>query len=370
MYDPRMRVPPEPSPFPHQGPLAPADVRGRDALIGDLVDRVTSRRVTALVGPRRYGKTSVLLRLAAELPELSLVWADLYEVTSTADLVLRLDQALAESAGPFAAAARTVAASLQVTLGVARVEFSRPARQQPHPAAKLAALLDVLVRTARSTPTLLVIDEFSSIAAVSGGAGALRTALQHHYSDLGIVFAGSKPSMMRKLFGDRVEPFYAQADLVDVPALDAAAVTALVTDGFAGTGRDAGMLAGPLLAFTGGHPQRTMQLADAAWQRTAPGEAVDEQRWGAALTAVRTASAEGMERLFSHFDPAQRNVLRIVASGGSLYGTSARVLELSSSSAANAKSQLLADGDLVDTPDGVTVTDPLLADWLRTALPL
>lgn len=262
--------------------------------------------------------------------------------------MLRLDQALAEAPGPFAATARTLAASLQFSLGVARVEFSRPARQQPHPAAKLSALLDVLVRTARSTPTLLVIDEFSSIAAVSGGAGALRTALQHHYTELGIVFAGSKPSMMRKLFGDRIEPFYAQADL-DVPPLDAAAVNALVADGFAATGRDAGMLAGPLLTFTGGHPQRTMQLADAAWHRTAPGETVDEQRWALALADVRAASAEGMERLFSHFDASQRDVLRIVASGGSLYGGSARVLELS---------------------DGLTVTDPLLSDWLRTALPL
>jgi hypothetical protein len=350
--------------------LEPAAVRGRDALIDDLIDRVTSRRVSALVGPRRYGKTSVLRRLAADLPELSLVWADLYEVTSTADLVLRLDQALASAPGPFAANARTVAASLQVSLGVARVEFSRPARQQPHPAAKLSALLDVLVRTARSTPTLLVIDEFSSIAAVRGGAGALCTALQHHYTELGIVFAGSKPSMMRKLFGDRVEPFYAQADLVDIAPLDAVAVTALVADGFAGTNRDAGILPGPLLAFTGGHPHRTMQLADATWQRTAPGETVDEHRWGQALAVVRTDSAEGMERLFSHFEASQRDVLRIVASNGSLYGASARALELASSSAANAKARLLADGDLVEGPDGPVVADPLLGDWLRTTLPL
>lgn len=361
---------PEPSPFPYQGPLEPAAVHGRDALIDDLVDRVTARKVTALVGPRRYGKTSVLHRLAAELPELSLVWADLYEVTSVADLVLRLDQALAGAPRPFAGAARTVAASLQVSLGVARVEFSRPARQQPHPAAKLSALLDVLVQAARSTPTLLVLDEFSSIAAVTGGAGALRTALQHHYTELGIVFAGSKPSMMRKLFGDRVEPFYAQADLVDVTPLDAAAVTAMVDDGFSKTGRDAGILAGPLQAFTGGHPQRTMQLADAAWHHTHVGESVDEQRWGQALTDVRAAGAEGMERLFSHFDASQRAVLRIVASGGSLYGGSARVLELASSSAANAKARLLAEGDLVDGPGGVAVTDPLLGDWLRTVLPL
>ena len=361
---------PEPSPFPYQGPLEPAALRGRDELLADLVGRVTSRRVTALLGPRRYGKTSILRRLAAELPELSLVWADLYEVGSTADLALRLDKAIAEAGGPFAREARTIAASLQLSLGVARVEFARPARQQPNPEAKLSGLLDILVQTAQSTPTLLVLDEFSSISAVKGGAGALRTALQHHYTALGIVFAGSKPSMMRQLFNDRVEPFYAQADLVEVPPLDAAAVTSIIGDGFASTGRNAGILPGPLYLFTSGHPQRTMQLADAAWHLTGPNETVDEQRWGQALHSVRSASAEGMERLFSHFDASQRTVLRIVASGGSLFGASANLLELGASSARHAKTRLLADGDLVEGPDGVVVTDPLLADWLRHALPL
>jgi hypothetical protein len=176
--------------------------------------------------------------------------------------------------------------------------------------------------------------------------------------------------MMRKLFGDRVEPFYAQADLVEIHPLDAAAVTAIVADGFAASGRAAGILAGSLFAFTAGHPQRSMQLADAAWHRTPPGEAVDDDRWGMAVAAVRTASAEGMERLFSHFDLSQRAVLRIVASGGSLFGSSAKVLELTAGSATHARARLLADGDLVEVPDGLVVTDPLLADWLRRTLPL
>ncbi len=82
------------SPFPYQGPLQPAEVLGRDALIADLVRRVTRRKVTALVGPRRYGKTSVLRRLSAELRELSTLWVDLYEVSSLADVAVRFDRAL------------------------------------------------------------------------------------------------------------------------------------------------------------------------------------------------------------------------------------------------------------------------------------
>ena len=57
----------EVSPFPHQGPLDPDAVVGRDDLVADLIERVTERRVTALLGPRRFGKTSVMRRVVDDL---------------------------------------------------------------------------------------------------------------------------------------------------------------------------------------------------------------------------------------------------------------------------------------------------------------
>jgi hypothetical protein len=360
----------EPSPFRYQGPLDPAEVHGRDELLADLVERITSRRVTALVGPRRYGKTSLLRRLAGDLSELATVWVDLYEVTSMADLVFRFDTALAEADPAFGREASTLAASFGLNLGVARIQFSRPARERPDPVAQLGLLLDVLVKTAGTVPTLLVLDEFSSIATVTGATGALRTALQHHYATLGIVFAGSMPSVMRQLFTNRVEPFYAQADLVPIGPLSPEAVVAMVEAGFKATRRKAGVLPGRLVEFAGGHPQRTMQLADAAWRHTPQGDAVDATIWAAALEEVRRVSADPMERLFSHFQRAERDVLRIVASGRAIFGSAGTLLELTHGGATHARDQLLADGDLIDTPDGLRVTDPVLADWIRSRLPV
>lgn len=76
-------------------------------------------------------------------------------------------------------------------------------------------LLDVLVDHGASTPTVVFFDEFSSIRRVEGAAGLLRTKLQHHFQHIGLVFAGSEPSMMRMLFEDIDQPFYAQADLAE-----------------------------------------------------------------------------------------------------------------------------------------------------------
>ncbi|HET7489275.1 MAG TPA: hypothetical protein VFJ85_15190 [Acidimicrobiales bacterium] len=358
------------SPFPYQGPLEPDQVQGRDDLLADLVERVTERRVTALLGPRRYGKTSVLRRLAAQLTELATVWVDLYEVTSMPDVAVRFDDALGATSGRFAAAARAVAAGLSLNLGVVKVDLTGPARNRPDAGLTFHGLLEVLVTAAARHPTLLVVDEFSSIARVDGAAGALRTAVQHHYRDLGIVFAGSHPSMMRTLFTSRAEPFYGQADLVEIGPLPLAAVEAIVDEGFAATGREAGHVAGLIGAFTAGHPQRTMQLADACWRHTGAGGTAGDETWAAALADVRRATAEGMERLYSAFERGERSVLRAVARGGSIYGAEAGLLELSTGTATHARRSLLDSGDLTIGESGPVVVDPLLADWLRRRFPI
>lgn len=358
------------SPFPYQGPLEPSQVHGRSILVGDLTERITSRRVTALLGPRRYGKTSVLRRVAAELAEVTTVWVDLYEVTSMADVAVRFDEALVATAGRFATKARSIAAGVSINLGVVKVDLTGPARNRPDPALTFHGLLDVLVGAAAREPTLLVIDEFSSIGRVRGASGALRTAVQHHYNDLGIVFAGSHPSMMRTLFTARPEPFYGQADLVEIGPLPAAAVGEIVASGFADTGRNAGHVAGLIGAFAAGHPQRTMQLADASWRHTPPGATADTESWSVALAEVRRATAEGMERLYSGFERGERAVLRAVARSGSVYGSEAHLLDLSAGTATHGRQTLLDSGDLAQSESGLIVVDPLFADWLRQRFPI
>lgn len=359
----------EVSPFPYQGPLEPDQVGGRDRLLADLIGRVTERRVTALLGPRRFGKTSLLRRLAADLSEVTTVWVDLYEVTSMADVVVRFDDALGAMRGPFGDHARRIGVDLSLQLGLLGVKLTGPRAERPDPATALPALLQVLVRTARSEPTLLVIDEFSSISRVDGAAGALRTALQHHYGDLGIVFAGSHPSMMRALFTDRPQPFFAQADLVDIGPLEPAAVEDLVAGGFRSTGRRAGRLGGLITDFAGGHPQRSMQLADACWRRTPAGGAGDEH-WADGLDDVRRAAAEWIDWLFARFTGGEQDVLRSVARSGSVYGRAAALLDLSKGSATHARQRLLDEGDLWTTPSGLRLVDPLIADWLRYRFPI
>lgn len=356
------------TPFPHQGPLDPARVGGRGELVDDLIERVTGRRVTALLGPRRYGKTSVLGAVAAhvEAAGTSVVHMDLYETRSAADLAVRIEQALVRSRGRVASRLSSIATAGSINLGVLKVEFARPPAQRPDPSMLLHVLLDLLVEAAAQEPTLLVIDEFTGINGVDGAAGLLRTKLQHHVQEIGVLFAGSEPAAMAAMFTDVAQPFYSQADIVEIGPFSLAALSGIIDDGFDRTGRRAGRLASLVYQVTGGHPYRAMQLADAAWQRTEPDE-VGDIAWPDALAVTRSMVGPGLEVLFAGLTPAEQVVLRALATDRPLFGSTLDLYGASSGAVAAARNRMIANGMLTRE---MAIVDPMLADWIRRTLPL
>lgn len=365
----------ERSPFPYQGPLAPEEVSGRDALAQDLAERIAARRVTALLGPRRYGKTSLLKRVTTDLAATTgaeTIWIDLYGLSSMADLAGAIDRGLSGVQGAVRRILDSVAGSLSVNLGVVGVELSKGKRDRPDPALLLRSLLQILVRTAQRHDLIVVFDEFAGIANVDQAAAVLRTELQHHYQDLAIVFAGSQPSTMRMLFADQAQPFFAQADLVEIWPLSRAAVADIVERGFEATGRSPGTTTSSLVAMAEGHPQRAMQLADALWWHTPEGGTADAETWEQALADVRRHVDSGSDRLFALLPVGHQKTLRVVANGGSVHGTAADVLDLASGTATAAVEALIGNGYIVRRDDDgrLRIVDPLLADWIRRRFPV
>ena len=358
------------SPFPYQGPLEPGQVRGRDDLLALLTAHVTERRVTALLGPRRYGKTSVLRRLSSDLTEVSTITIDLFGVQTYADIVVRMSAAMQDSVPQVRDPAVELAVQAGIDLFGLHVKLARSPAKRPDERALFDVLVTLLVEVSQRTPLLVVFDEFQSITAVAGATAVLRTHLQHHYTEVGLIFAGSAPSAMRDVFTRHDQPFFNQADLITIDPLERSAVHGIVTDGFVDTGRDPGGVAGQIFELTGGHPQRTMRAADEVWRHTDPGQRADSV-WGRALISLRRAEAAALAATYDDLTTTEKKVVRIYANGGSIHGAAAERLGLSSGGAIHARDRLLADGKLRhDNDDDIVVTDPLLADWLAARLPL
>lgn len=287
-----------------------------------------------------------------------------------ADLAGALDLAISRLDGRVRRLFDSLVGDLSFRIGSLGIELSKPARDRPDPVLVIRALIRKVVEVAQQTDLIVVFDEFSGVANVDHAAGILRTELQHHYRDLGIVFAGSEPSTMRMLFSDQAQPFFAQADLIEIGPLTDREVAEIVTSGFERTDRVAGEATDRIIRFARGHPQRAMQLADAVWRRTEPGATADLEAWEQALAAVRTSVDSGTERLYALLTKGQQKTLRAIIGGGSPYGASAGALDLAPGTATGALRRLVDLGYLITTDGKYLVVDPLLADWIRRRFPV
>lgn len=363
----------ERSPFPHAGPLEADEVTGRDEESAELVRLLGGRQPVALIAPRRYGKTSLLRRgawLLDQVEPTTTIWLDCYGLSSASDMAVRLGTALQGTTGSFREAVDRIAGSLSLHLGVITAELRRPARDGPDPVATLHALLETLVEAATRQSTVVVIDEVADAVDVDNVLEIARTHLQPVYRDVGLAFAGSKPSMMSRLFGDSDQPFYSQAEPLDLGPLRAATIIDLVHDGFRSTGRTAGPTADGIASFSRGHPQRAMELADAVWWRTDPGAEATQETWERALERVRGRSSTGMREFFSVLGSSQRAVLRAVAHTGAPFAAAeGRFHDLSTSSITAARNALVDAGHLTSDGRTTSIVDPLLADWVLRTLP-
>ena len=358
------------SPFPYQGPLEPAQVRGRDDLLANLTAQVTEHKVTALLGPRRFGKTSVLGRLAADLTEVCTVTIDLFGVQTHGDVATRMSEAMRDADAQVRDSALQLSVQAGIDLFGVKVQLAGPPSKRPDERALFERVVETLVGVAQRTPLLVIFDEFQSITAVEGATAVLRTHLQHHYSEMGLIFAGSAPSAMRDVFTRHDQPFFNQADLITVEPLGRPAVHQIVNEGFVATGRDPGGVADQIFGLTQGHPQRTMRAADEVWRHTDPGQRADEH-WGQSLISLRHAEASVLAATYEDLSSTEKKVVRICANHQAIFGAAAERLALSPGSATYARDSLLADGKLRKNSDAeLVVTDPLLSDWVAQQLPL
>ena len=124
----------------------------------------------------------------------------------------------------------------------------------------------------------------------------------------------------RELFSLQDQPFFSQADLVEIGPLSDADLYRIIEDGFESTDRMIGSIAS----------------ADSGW-----------------------------ERFYSSLPTGHQKTLRALASGGSVYGTAASLLDLPAGTARDALEALDGNGILRHGNGESKIIDPLLSDWLR-----
>lgn len=360
------------SPFIFDGPLPPPEVSGRDDELATLVDRAAHGRFVLLHAPRRYGKTSLIGRLAADAAatgDLAVVRVDLDGILTIDDLARRLGDAYrqlpAAPLGRFLRRAVQGLASVGFTATRGGVGFQPRRPEEATPI--LERLLDLPheAATKLDARVLVVLDEFQAIGPIANADAILRSRIQHQRDRVSYLFSGSEQSMLRTIFADRARPLFGQAEQVALGPLPDAVASAFVARRFDETGRDPGEALEPLVALAGGHPQRIAFLADALWQLTGDGATADLTLWAEALDRTLVRSAAEFEALESGLGAGQRKTARVLAAGEPPTGAFAARLGLSKGGARGAVVALVGRGHAHTVGGAVRLVDPLYAEWVR-----
>jgi hypothetical protein len=362
------------NPFRFSGPLPPEDMIDRDPEADDLLGLAEGGHSFRLVGPRRYGKTTLLRRIleAAGREGMATVLVDLQDVLSIAEIVVRIERAYDRLKGPVRRHIENFLRSWNIGLALGGGGFTATLQRNPNVDAE-SVLLRLLELPAAlferdGTTSLVVFDEIQDVLSVPGADGKIRSVIQHQGQAATYGFAGSAPGVMQQLFADPKRPLLDQAVPRNLAPLAIDDVAGYVFERFRRSDRDVGSALAPLLEFTRGHPQRSMMLAHYLWQRTPRAAAADEGTWVAALDQAAADAAPLMHAIWRALTANERRVARALAVVSTpLYGEeTAAAVGIKRSSIGRALESLVANADVIHAGGRPRLTDPMFELWLRT----
>jgi hypothetical protein len=368
-----MAAPRDLNPFRFSGPLAPEEMIDRDAEADELLALGAGGHSFRLVGPRRYGKTTLLRRVleAAGREGMATVLVDLQDVLSIGEIVVRLERGYSRLKGPIRRTVDNLFRSWNIGLSLGGGGFTATLQSNPHVDAEsvLLRLLELpgAIFERDGTASLIAFDEIQDVLAVPGADGKIRSVIQHQGDAATYAFAGSAPGVMQQLFADPKRPLLDQAVPKNLTPLPLNQVADYISSRFEQTGRDAGAALSPLLEFTRGHPQRSMMLAHYLWQQTPRASAADEGTWVAALERAATDSAPLMQAIWRSLSANERRVARALAVATTpLYSQETAVaVGIKRTSIARAVESLTNNADVIHSAGRPRLTDPMFEHWLR-----
>ncbi|MBA3243776.1 MAG: ATP-binding protein [Actinobacteria bacterium] len=362
------------NPFIYSHPLAAEDVIDRDDETHELLKKAVGGHYVRLYAPRKYGKTSLLLKALQEgATEEGLVpiHVDLYRAVSLADVAVRFERAYSQQLkgairGKIDSFLKTTGVGLSLGAFGISARLQLDSKADPLPALHTLLALPLELEKHGGYRAFIVLDEFQDIDKIPGLDGLIRSHIQYHGSVASYVFAGSEPGLMKQLFESRDRPLYGSAVPMRLGRLADRDIAAYVIERFRETGRDVGDALNPLLESADGHPKQAMLLAHLVWEEVSQGETATFADWETAHEAALDELHAEFEAQWRGLDTSQQKTLRaLVDGGGSPYRTDVlRRLSLTKDMVRKALPRLLAAAEIELHERKYVIVDPLFAEWI------
>ena len=376
------------NPFEYGRELGPGELADREDEIAEVRRTLLAGGKHFLIGPRRYGKSSIHNVAAVEAREAGAVVLR-YNVQGYPQLQVLAAAIVADTGrmvrGPVDQAAtivgrifRSLRPSLTINPGEQTFSVHLGVADSTQPVPLLTAVLDGLERAAAETDRSvgLVLDEFQQVVAPDGAAAEaqVRAAVQEHRR-VGYVFAGSDTRMLAAMTADSSRPFYRLGSVRFLDAVPRPAFLAFLQRGFAPLGRTSEDAVLAILEEAEDVPYNVQLLAHHCWiwlSEQASGEPLGRTR----VAEIHAGAARRLDPVYSDTwlgltAPQQTALQVVIARGGERLYTA----EATRRSGLSASSMQKAVEGLVDKrvlwresrsgESRLRLEDPLFGVWVR-----
>ena len=357
----------------------------RDDELRELVSDMRNGQNVLVYAPRRYGKSSLVLRAAQEAMrrKVLVAYCDLMTTptkerlaaalarTIYSDIASPVGQAFERAADLFRSL--RVRPSIEVDPGDGSLRFSfQVGRRRADIDDTIERLLELLGELAaeRKRRVVIVFDEFQEIITLDKRFPNLMRAVFQAQPDVGHVYLGSKRHLLERIFNDRNEPFWRSAKQLEIGTIAQAVFAPFLRDRFAATGKgitDEGL--DRLLEVTAGHPYGTQELAYFVWELMPAGGEASAPDVEEGVARVVRSEHNHFAQLWDDAPRAQRLVMLALADEPTRSVYAADYHErhdlpatptLQTALAALVRKEIVGRGD-----GGVyRIIEPFLAEWL------
>lgn len=341
----------------------------REKEVKEIHDVLNSANHLIIIAPRRYGKSSLVLKATENLnrPIISL---DLQLITSTQDLAAQLLRRLyriypSERIRQFLKNFRIIPSiSLNPLNNSVDVSFS--------PGSTSLTILEDVLNTMeklsrKNKKLIMVFDEFQEVFRIEKNLiQQLRSVMQYH-NNISYVFLGSQESLVREIFEKKRSPFYHFGMIMHLEKISENDFSEYLARGFKPLTRKYEQIGSDILKVSRCHPYYTQQLAFKVWQIIKT-DGYTNMTLEYALSEILDTHDMDYERIWVKFNNVDKKILigLSVSEQFELSSEQLRRFDLGATSTAySSLTRLIKSGYVIRTKIAYELDDPFLSLWIK-----
>lgn len=218
----------------------------RDEELARLLEDAKNRHNVVLHSPRRYGKTSLLMKLSRHLiaEGYKVIYLDFYRVSSREDFIeLYSREIMAQYSPRWKSTLKKISALLKGIrpgfsfdpLGNTSISITYEAGANIHES--LESVINLPEKLDEKAKWLIIFDEFQEISKLNGDRfdDVLRSEIQHH-KRCSYIFSGSRYHLLLDLFNKPGKAFYRFGKVMQLPKIPARYMHQFLLERFSSTG--------------------------------------------------------------------------------------------------------------------------------------